>query len=163
VIKVTFETMGADLETVAILLECAVALNQVWIRANPYTPNVYDMPIRYAPEDGSERWLTIPLLMLERPDAAGYWRTDCNNLAAYRAAWLRENGYPDATAFPIHGANPNEIHCLVSHDGTMRVVEDPSAVLGARSIPTRVLREALATGLPYVRRMCAAWRAPENV
>jgi hypothetical protein len=103
------------------------ALNEVYLRAHPQTPSIYEAGVYYQREgktpDGrqKEKWLTVPVMLLIR-SRVGF---DCEDLACWRAAELRVRGIP-AIAF----ARPSSVgfHILVRYpDGR---TEDPSRKLG---------------------------------
>ncbi len=153
-LRVEFQMVNADLRRVAILLEALTVLDLIWLRDHPLTPHPYRAGIRYIPEDGSEEWPEIPFVIAR---GGG----DCEDLAAWLAAYYRANGWPHAVAFPIRSdRNPRLYHCLVSRDGTTRTVEDPSAELGAPRVPPDDLARALDTARSWLARSCAAWNLP---
>lgn len=106
--------------------------------------------VRYQMEEpGDEHWADILAVLRQG------WG-DCEDLACWRAAELRESGYPHAYAFPIElgiapmtagGPPVRLIHILVSRDGScgnLAAIEDPSAVLGMPRIPLHILDGAVA-------------------
>lgn len=115
-------------------LEALVRINQDYLRSHPGTPSIYDAGVRYAVEpDGFELWDPIPLVIAR---GAG----DCDDLAAARAAELREAGETGARAdcYPSRISQGRRTwHAIVVRaDGT---VEDPSARLGMRVRPGHIL------------------------
>lgn len=153
--RINFEVVDADLRTVAILLEALTALDQVWIHDHPQTPHPYESGVRFVEEDGQEIWPTVPFIM-----ARGYG--NCDQLAAWLAAWYRCHGWDNAVAFPIRAA-PNLIHCLVSKDGTSATIEDPSAVLGAPPVPPELLARCVRESKLWLSRPCRSWSLPRSV
>lgn len=152
--RITFEIVEADLRSVAILLESLTALDQVWLHDHPLTPSLYESGVRFVPEDGTEVWPTIPIVL-----ARGWG--NCDMLAAWRAAELRQRGRTNAVAFPIRSTlDPNLIHCLVSVDGTLATIEDPSHVLGAPPVPPVDLAPALERSRQWLLRSCRSWHLP---
>ena len=101
-------------------LEGLTALNAAII-AGHGLPDVYEAGVRYRRErPGRERWLNAAETF-----ALGYG--DCEDLATWRAAWLRVHHAEPARAIPIPGG-PGTIHIVVQRaDGS---IEDPSADLG---------------------------------
>ena len=152
--KITFQIVHADLRTVAILLEALTALDQVWLHDHPRTPRLYQSGVRYVPEDGSEIWPIIPIVLARGTG-------NCDMLAAWRCAEMRADGFTDAVAFPIRSTiDPSLIHCLVSRDGTTNTIEDPSNVLGAPAVPSLDLVPALERSKQWLRRSCRSWSLP---
>lgn len=142
-LRVTFVLDAADLPSVRILTEALTRLDELALRRRPGTAPVYESGVRYRTEPiGVEEFPTTPVLYQRRIG-------DCAPLAAARAAELRVAGFPRAVAFPIETpdrpcvwdrACPREIHVIVSRDGTLATLEDPSAVLGMPGVPPDVLR-----------------------
>ena len=110
-------------------LEALVALDRVYLRSHPMTPDIYRAGIVYLRDvdEGdqgrplSELWYTIP-------DVIASGGADCKCLAAWRVAALRELGeHADPWVLQV---GPATWHVVVRRaDGTM---EDPSALLGMR-------------------------------
>jgi hypothetical protein len=115
---------GESHEVLEILLRALVALDESYLRHHPRTVGLYESGLRYQREPrGYEQWLTIPK-MLEQKHA------DCEDLAAYRVAWLRQRcGIPAWPCFKWRQkGNTLVYHIIVCRpDG---VIEDPSRVLG---------------------------------
>lgn len=110
-------------------LEALTALDRVYLRSHPRTPELYASGVRYlrdadARDQGrplSELWLTVPDVI----QAGG---ADCKCLAAWRVSELRELG-EDASPHVLR-VGPSLWHVQVRRgDGT---IEDPSALLGMR-------------------------------
>lgn len=155
--RINFDVIEADLRTVAILLEALTALDQVWLHDHPLTPHIYEAGVRFVPEDGQEIWSTIPLVI-----ARGYG--NCDQFAAWLCAQYRVQGWTDAVAFPIRSTlDPSLIHCIVSRDGTMSTIEDPSHVLGAPPVPPADLARSLERSKAWLRRSCRSWSLPDSV
>jgi hypothetical protein len=115
---------GAD---IIDLVEKLISLNRRWLRAHPETPGLYESGVRYQAEPpGEEFWLHIPYILM-----AGV--CDCEDLVAYRVAWLREvDGEEEARPDLIRQRAPGlEVwHVRVRRaDGS---IEDPSRILGMR-------------------------------
>jgi hypothetical protein len=150
-VRITFEVISADLRTVAVLLEALTTLDLVWLDERPQTPRLYESGVRYEPEDGSELWPVIPIVL-----ARGFG--NCDHLAAWRAAELRHDGHTDAIAFPVRVPSaPNVVHCLVSRDRSGRHIEDPSARLGMPPIPPRELARVVEEHRQWLSRSCRSW------
>jgi len=87
-------------------------------------PPLFESGVRYRRERGANHWRTPKEVL-----AAG--NGDCEDLAAWRVAELRESG-ADRKAYCMirHGGRPGLWHILVRRgDGR---VEDPSKVLGMK-------------------------------
>lgn len=130
------------------LMEALVRINQSHIRQfralakekkvpAPY-PLIYRSGVHYEPEAGTEDWLDIPNILDARGGTfPGPWG-DCEDLACWRAAELREDPYKPVKAKPFakwrrkpDGAYA--YHALVLlPDGRL---EDPSLVLGMGNEP----------------------------
>ena len=105
------------------LLETLVELDRDHLRRHPRTPPLYRAGVRYRREPpGSEKWRTIPLVL-----ADGYG--DCEDLASWRVAELREAGVDARPCFRFRRHGRRRVyHIMVClPDG---VVEDVSRVLG---------------------------------
>lgn len=110
--------------TLTALLEGLVRVNQ-WLLVNYFidAPELYSSGVRYRKE-GFRRddWLTAPEVAM-----LGYG--DCEDLAAWRAAELRNAGELDARAIAITGG-AHMFHAVVERaDGS---IEDPSRKLGMK-------------------------------
>lgn len=101
-------------------LEGLTSINAVMLRERGL-PDVYESGVRYRRETaGRERWQNAAECL-----ALGYG--DCEDLACWRAAWLRVHEAEPARAIPVPGG-PRTIHIVVQRaDGS---IEDPSADLG---------------------------------
>lgn len=109
-----------------ILLDSLVALNVTYLRHHPQAPGLYDSGVRYQREPrGYEQWMTIPMVLKQR-------HADCEDLAAYRCAWLIERC--GIRAWPcFHWRRVPSQRAIVYHIVVCRpdgVVEDVSRVLG---------------------------------
>ncbi len=157
----TFVLDRADLASVAVLTEALTRLDELARARAPDLPPLYSSGVRYAREPlGTEEFPTSPVMYRRG-------RGDCAPLAAARASELRAAGYPRAVAFPVepaapvcwdNGICPREIHILVTRDGTMNTIEDPSAVLGMRPVPAPMLRELAHASSRFLAAPCGAWR-----
>jgi len=113
------------------LLEGLVRCNQVYLDDNPNTVKLYDSDVVYQPEFGTEEWQDIPTT-LER----GFG--DCEDLAAYRCAELRNEGVKAMPYIKWRLVNGSyRFHALLKWPDTIvngrKVkgrVEDPSRRLG---------------------------------
>lgn len=116
-----------DAVSLTAALEGLTAYNAAWLRAHPSAPSLYAAGVRYEREPkGREDWRTLPDLLKRK-------RGDCEDLAAARAAELRQAGDPGAHAF-ARKVRPGLWHIRVRHgDGT---TEDPSIVLGMKGPET---------------------------
>ena len=116
------------------MLESLVRVNVGWIATHrrDFKP-LYQTGVRYAPEQGTEDWLSIPEVIAAVKSGKP---VDCEDLAAYRAAELRM-GYSRRLG-PVHAiadirgrvidGNKVRMHAFVRFpDGS---VEDPSTNLG---------------------------------
>lgn len=101
-------------------LEALTALNAVMLDERGL-PDVYASGVRYQREHpGRERWKNVA-------ECIATGTGDCEDLATWRAAWLRVHAAEPARAIAVPGG-PNTIHIVVQRaDGT---IEDPSADLG---------------------------------
>jgi hypothetical protein len=112
------------------LLWFLVEDNVDFLAENPDTPLLYESGVRYRPEDGREEWDAIPWVLEN-------WRTkrqgsDCEDLAAWRAAELRVRG-ENASCTWVAYREPGKLvyHIRVRRgDGSL---EDPSVLLGMRA------------------------------
>jgi hypothetical protein len=128
-------------EALLWLLEGLCKVNQGHLRQKPFPP-IYEAGIRYVRERGTEEWLDIPHII----EAGG---GDCEDLACWRVAEIRENGgyaSPYVRYRLIDGHY--HYHALVQHyrpegDRLVRTKkEDPSRRLGMgeSAPPKRLLR-----------------------
>lgn len=110
-------------------LEALAALDRVYLRSHPDTPELYEAGVRYL-RDAEDRdqgrpraelWLTVP-------DVLRVGGADCKCLAAWRVAELRELG--EDARHHIVRMGPHVWHIQVRRaDGT---IEDPSRELGMK-------------------------------
>lgn len=112
-------------EIMEILLRSLVSLNVAYLRRHPHgVPSLDQSGVFYMREPkGYEQWLTIPMVLQQG-------HADCEDLAAYRCAWLQQReGIPAWTCFKWRRRGDALIyHILVCKpDGT---IEDPSRELG---------------------------------
>ena len=112
-------------EILSILLRTLVDLNVSYLRHHPHgVPGLMAGHVRYQREpEGYEQWMTIPQVILQG-------HADCEDLAAYRIAWLKVRCGIDA--WPCFKWRQTgsllTYHIIVCRaDG---VLEDPSRVLG---------------------------------
>lgn len=101
-------------------LEGLVAVNRAWMHHHD-VPSLYSSGVVYRREiAGREAWDCVPVVL-------GRGWGDCEDLAAWRVAELREHGIP---AWPwVRRTGPSTLHALVRRlDG----FEDPSRTLGMR-------------------------------
>lgn len=128
------------------MLESLVRINQSHIRQfrglakegkvpGPY-PSIYRSGVHYEPEAGTEEWLDIPtILSVTGGTFPGPWG-DCEDLACWRAAELREDLHRPVKAKPFakwkkKGDGAYAYHALVLlPDGRL---EDPSLCLGMQN------------------------------
>lgn len=99
-------------------------------------PTLYTSGVRYERERGTERWLLPSQVLGQHRRGRG---SDCEDLAAWRAAECRVSGEdPDARAV-VRRSGPRTWHALVEHgDGTL---EDPSRILGMGSTELGSMRD----------------------
>lgn len=102
--------------------EGLAAVNFALIRAGGDFPGIYESGVVYRGEPvGTEEWLTIPEILAR---GAG----DCEDLSAWRAAELREQGEP--AVVEVRHNSIGSYHAVVRRaDGT---IEDPSKILVER-------------------------------
>lgn len=92
--------------------------------ARGHFPPLYQAGVRYRREPGANHWQTAREVLAARSG-------DCEDLAAWRVAELRESG-EDRKAYCMirHGGRPGLWHILVRRgDGS---TEDPSKILGMK-------------------------------
>jgi hypothetical protein len=113
-------------------LEFLAAANIAYLHANPGTPRLYQLPIRYIRDPlGVEYWQGIPKI-IENGGA------DCKSLAAARVAELRCRDGEDGSQGKGLGRFRLEPHpkgrdTIIYHVDVVRgdgSIEDPSAILG---------------------------------
>lgn len=153
-------TTTADLETAAVLLEALTQFNAIHL-ARHEEPPIYRAGVHWiAPPDCisfcEQDWPTIPII---RQRGVG----SCNGLAPWRAAELRKKGHPLAVAFPVIVPGPppplpTQMHALVTRDGTVEGLEDPSARLGMPAVSDQTLRALASAHLRYLSPRCTQWR-----
>ncbi len=119
-------------DTLALLLECLVQMNEKILRERSDIPLLYDAGVRYDPEPlGQENW----------QDCVTTWkrgRGDCEDLSAWRAAELRVRMGASARCIYTWKKLPNGVlmyHIKVEYTGAdgQRHEEDPSRRLGMNS------------------------------
>jgi predicted transglutaminase-like cysteine proteinase len=113
--------VAADHFHLRVALEGLTAMNRAILRVNG-APPLYESGVVYKPEK-PDHWETLDILL-----ARGFG--DCEDLSAWRAAELQEQGidaHADLYALPNR---PGKWHAIVVlPDGT---TEDPSLALGMR-------------------------------
>jgi hypothetical protein len=119
-VRVVFH-LPAEREVLDAALAGLVAINVVQLRRAGGGPDLYAAGVRYEREPrGVERWQSALDLLRTR-------RGDCEDLASYRAAWLRVNTGEAARAI-AYRTGARKFHAVVARgDGT---IEDPSRALG---------------------------------
>lgn len=106
--------------------EGMTATNAIWLQNHPEAPKLYESGVRYQREGSPELWFDVAGIL-----AHGY--DDCEGLACWRAAELRNQGYGARPVLREYKkADGGRLyHCLVevdTPDGPM--YDDPSARLG---------------------------------
>lgn len=125
-------------------LEGLVRLNGVWLDEHPLTPSLGASGARYQRLDPGEEWRTIPAVL----KAGG---GDCEDLAAYLAAWCRARGVPAHAVARKSG--PRRWHAVVRlPDGT---IVDPSRSLG---MVKRRKRSHVGAEAPTMSQSSIRWR-----
>jgi hypothetical protein len=84
-------------------------------------PSLYDSEVRYRRERNRERWKNAAELL---DDGEG----DCEDLAAYQAAWYRVYENEPARAIAIATRRRRLLHSVVVR-GDGETIEDPSRIL----------------------------------
>lgn len=100
-------------------------LNELWLRAHPSAPGLYESGVWYQPETASEDWLTVPDILRYAYAGRG---ADCEDLAAWRAAELRVSGADPGARAVAYQSGPSLWHAVVMLGSGE--VEDPSLALG---------------------------------
>jgi hypothetical protein len=114
-------------DTLRTLLFALMHVDELYLRAHPETPPLYQTGVRYQEEPpGQEDWQDIPTTIALKIG-------DCEDLACWRAAELRVKYGIQAVPTFVWKKRANGgylYHILVRHpDGR---VEDPSRALGMR-------------------------------
>ena len=129
--RVAIVTWADDIASLRDALAVSVFACELWLRAHPDTPRLYESGVRYqreSPTHGGhheERFLTWPWILY-----CGLG--DCDDLAAARVSELHVTGEdPHAWAEAVEVAK-DQYHAVVIRGDGRR--EDPSAILG---MPTR--------------------------
>lgn len=122
------DSSGARDRMLQIMLWSLVAWDRYFLAANPQTPPIYSAGVRYIREpEGQEEWLDIGEI---RRRGGG----DCEELAAWRVAELREKGIDARPAWRHRrvrapsGRLCSLYHIIVWIPGVG--IDDPSARLG---------------------------------
>jgi hypothetical protein len=150
---IDFDTTDADSfglakRKILTMLHALAGVNRMHLIAHPETPSLYESGVLYAPEDGSEQWLDIPNILR-------MGRVDCEDLACWRVAELRERGIrarpfirwkrrtnydfhvlvyrPDGELVDLPPRCPLGETYEVGDDGS--IIEDPSLALGMGWLP----------------------------
>jgi len=105
------------------MLECLVNCNRLYLRLHPETPDLYKSGVVYTRERGTEDWSGIKIGLRTK-------RMDCEDLASWRVAELRER--TGEWAKPLTKFRNVDgfwhYHIMVKREnGT---IEDPSKILG---------------------------------
>jgi len=160
VLRALFLTDSADLDTAAVALETLTRLNELHL-AQHEEPPLYKSGVVWIPPPDciqfcEQDWPTIPIVRQRG-------KAPCNALAPWRAAELRKRGYPLATAFPIIVPGPpppapTQMHAVVTRDGTIGGLEDPSARLGMPPMPHEQLVTLARAHLRFLSPRCTHWR-----
>lgn len=139
--------MAHGREVMRILLEALTQIDEDWLRRYPGRyPPIHQSGVRYEREPpGQEEWLDIPQLLEEG-------KGDCEDLACWRAAELRVQGYdahPDFTCRKVElpGGRSLRVFHIVVRIGP--ILEDPSRDLGMGAPSREYLdswRGAIAAG-----------------
>lgn len=110
------------------LLEALVKCNRIWLDANPHAPLLYESGVRYEAEPrGEEDWCDIPHVLSQG------WG-DCEDLAAWRIAELRQRGIAAKGKLKWFKA-PSRSQATLYHVQVVlpgNKLEDPSRKLGMR-------------------------------
>lgn len=115
-----------------------------------HVPTLYTSGVRYERERGTERWLTPSQVLAAHRRGRG---SDCEDLAAWRAAECRVSGEDPGARAIVRRSGPRTWHAIVEHsDGTL---EDPSRILGMGSTELGSLRDWNVT----LRREGDSWIA----
>ena len=117
------EVAGSRVDALGAALAALQTIDEIWLRAHPGTPRLYESGVVYEAETATEEWLPWPYLL-----AAGVG--DCEDLAAARASELRVCGEDPGARAIAYKSGPRMWHAVVLRgDGT---IEDPSLILGMR-------------------------------
>lgn len=115
----------ANLDNMAKLqraLDFMTDLNVDVIRQK-HLPHPYEAGLKYARQPrGRERWFTADQVVKLHG-------SDCKNLAAYLAAYLRVSGKDPGARATVYRASPTTWHCVVNTQGR---ILDPSKTLGMK-------------------------------
>ncbi len=159
-LRALFLTTTSDLETAAVALEALTQFNVLHL-AQHVEPPIYESGVIWIPPPTciqfcEQDWPTIPIIRQRG-------RASCNSLAPWRAAELRARGFPLAVAFPmiVNGPPPpapTQMHAVVTRDGTIDGLEDPSARLGMPPMSQSEFRSLARAHLRYLSPRCTHWR-----
>jgi hypothetical protein len=121
-----FASESARVDSEAVLrhlLEALTLADQIWIKAHPSTPGIYSSGVRYQREpEGIEDWQSIPAMLVSRFG-------DCEDLACWRTAELRQQGIAANPAFYFRRIGQTLLYHIVVRLPNGQT-EDPSAKLG---------------------------------
>jgi hypothetical protein len=118
-VLVALQIRAADRDSLRLALAGLTAMNQA-LKARGGVPLLYSSGVRYRRES-PDRWQTCDIVLDK-----GFG--DCEDLAAWRAAELRQRG--ENAHADVYKAGPRQWHAIVVHaDGA---IEDPSRRLGMR-------------------------------
>jgi len=159
--RVSLQVPG-DRRSIVSALEGLTRLDQRIIRAHPEVPTVYAAGVRWTAEDGTENWRSIADVLGFDPNVSGNRAvsrptgpTDCEDVAAWRCADLREREGELAAFVDVVPGGLGMWHAVVRRaDGS---VEDVSSRLG---MPGRSAEEigAMAATIEWeVRRTSNGW------
>lgn len=114
--------------TFTAALEGLTALDQQILRENPGLPSLYEAGVSYTAESTS-KWRNVL-------DCIKSKNGDCEALAPWRAAELRETGEDPGAHVLVYPSGTSKFHAVVlKSDGT---IEDPSVLLGMKAPPNLV-------------------------
>lgn len=109
-------------------LDSNVLLNQAFLRVHPRTPLLYQSGVRYRnepPGQGFEEFALIPVIYARK------WG-DCDDLAPWRVAELRERGEPAKIRIQWKtSSGGGKLYHIVVRRADGRI-EDPSRILGMK-------------------------------
>lgn len=140
-------------------MEGLVRVNQDILKRNPQIPPLYDSGVRYEAENGTEDWRTI-VDIRDNLNGEGNPVGDCEDLAAWRAAELRERDNEPGAFVDVVRGGLGLWHAVVRRANGK--LEDPSKRLGMNPRPlagTEAEAEPMAGSLTWkVERIPGGWR-----
>ena len=118
---------AASARAFLLLLTALVQCNLVWFREHPDTPHPYQAGVRYLKEPrGQEHWKGIAKILRDR-------HGDCEDLAAYLAAWYLARGHRGVAVVLQWKRLENGAHLFhVVVRNPQGQLEDPSERLGMK-------------------------------